>query len=935
MDTKQSTQPPPPMRRPTVYYPATRLASSRQTYNVRRRSQSQGVSTDDLIKSLRHRHSGNPDSDSEYSSSELSTSTHATTVASDDEYFGSTDGKHNKGTATPRPSATQARDQQEFRDASVLDPRAPQFVPEASSRGSSVQFSEPLESSVHSVTPRLSSRNPTRQQPPRPLRDAPSVPPAPRPTRLSEVSHQLHNRSQSESRRPSQAHLPGSFPEDVPVVRRARAEHILLDNIEQLKKQTDNLQLQQTKSSKEMEDTLMRLTNLQVDKEAAVQISNQEKQLREGLAHELDEQERVIEELEQTVNETVRQLQTTSQQLVTAEQGVNQRDAIEAELEHLKTKFTEASNILVDVQNEREQLKKALDEALYQNGQLKKDMEQIRDEKQGKETYFLARVSCLENEKDTLGIKVETMETAQKTHEMQYGDLVKENAVLEVAVEKLEERATGLEKEKAALEEVNQGLKAAMEGLEEDKKSLRAQIEGLEQDKKSLQTQVESLERDKTELQAKVAAVEDEKKDLAERMEGLEGTNKDLQDQVARLDQGKTDLNARIDVLEAEKKDLEGRISSLDAEINNITGEKDEFKAKLNTLEAERMEAEKEFDDMEGEIEDLKKQIDVLQSDKEEIKSHGATAAEEKEKLEGQIKELEEQIEQAKAQRDADTMAHAAQVTLSGSLTAERDTLKMEIDALKKDLDSLKASVADKDAEIENPRDAKTPTESDIDNAGEKTADPEPEPQEKDAPKDLSPDIATLQTTLTEKEALIIDKDAQIATLTTEKDALSADKDSQISTLTTERTELEAKVTDCQATITNLEAKVVTLNQTADQVPGLLEQNTTLNTHLTTATAHISNLTSQLATANHHLEEYKAAHDLATSEVAKLQRLVAQLKTKLESRSPTRKKPAVRVRQEDLVMVRNAEKGTFQVVKKADIRPSRSPSASRSTSDSS
>ncbi|KAH8903825.1 hypothetical protein BR93DRAFT_181613 [Coniochaeta sp. PMI_546] len=222
--TGTSTAQPPTMRRPTVFYPAARLAPSRQTYTVRKRSQSQGMSTDNLLEK-RHRSPHNPESDSEYSSSELSTSTQATTVASDDESISWGAGfKPNK--TSHRPSLSQAIRQSDPREQTVqyLGPRlSSQFDPnprgsslQFSPRESTVQFSEPLESSVHFQTPSRGTPAPTprqrdaQSQSSKSSQDFPAAPQPPRPDRLSDTT-QTHRRQHSEASTRRQP-LPVSVP---------------------------------------------------------------------------------------------------------------------------------------------------------------------------------------------------------------------------------------------------------------------------------------------------------------------------------------------------------------------------------------------------------------------------------------------------------------------------------------------------------------------------------------------------------------------------------------------------------------------------------------------------------------------------------------------------------------------------------------------------
>ncbi|KAJ9150970.1 hypothetical protein NKR19_g5156, partial [Coniochaeta hoffmannii] len=93
--------------------------------------------------------------------------------------------------------------------------------------------------------------------------------------------------------------------------------------------------------------------------------------------------------------------------------------------------------------------------------------------------------------------------------------------------------------------------------------------------------------------------------------------------------------------------------------------------------------------------------------------------------------------------------------------------------------------------------------------------------------------------------------------------------------------------------------------------------------------ARLAELGTQLCAAGQQVEGSKAAQQASAAEVAKLNRVVGQLRTRVAELRPRKK--AVRIKPEDLVLVRSAgDKGTLQVVKKNDLRPSRSPSATRS-----
>lgn len=154
------TSQPSAMRRPTVFYPAARLAPSRQTYTVRKRSQSQGMSTDNLFDH-RHRSPRNPESDSEYSSSELSTSTQATTVASDDETLSRGTGS-GTNKASHRPSLSQTLRQPAPR-SNQFNISVPETPPSSATTQEDPRYNSPQESRRSSSPSLLSHLSTIRQ----------------------------------------------------------------------------------------------------------------------------------------------------------------------------------------------------------------------------------------------------------------------------------------------------------------------------------------------------------------------------------------------------------------------------------------------------------------------------------------------------------------------------------------------------------------------------------------------------------------------------------------------------------------------------------------------------------------------------------------------------------------------------------------------------
>ncbi|KAI6358802.1 hypothetical protein MCOR25_007238 [Pyricularia grisea] len=499
---------------------------------------------------------------------------------------------------------------------------------------------------------------------------------------------------------------------------------------------------------------------------------------------------------------------------------------------------------LAAVEAERDENKSGMATLSEQCKTLEAEVRTVRAARSQSEEVTIAKLAACELVRDVLRIKVEGFESEVKTKAMVIEDLSTERDRLAVALEASAAEVAVLTERSRMLEEDRERAHGDMLALKEELVNVRAAAEALEREKAELEGKVVGLQGDLGTAQSKIAELELVVKEKELVVKDKEGVIKEKEDCIEQLKKDGDEVKASNDELKKEVEELASAGAIKDKELIEITTKLADAEATLATS----------------------------QSSLATLETTLATTAEEKAK---EISGLQEKL------AAAETAVAAAITTAEANMAAATAEKETEIASLN---DKLAAAKAEKEAELASLNEKLAAAEAETTKAQAEIKDLQGK-----TPEDYAASIAAAAK---EKDELA----SKIAALQAEVESRTAEANDMVTTFATEKAALEA-----------------------DKAAVESERS--------------------------EIEEARAA---AAAEAARLSLHVAQLKAKVEASKNKKTVPttaaasaAAAVKstktvktKADFFFVRNSQdRGRMQVVKKSELKSSRSSSRTPSAKD--
>ncbi len=381
--------------------------------------------------------------------------------------------------------------------------------------------------------------------------------------------------------------------------------------IEQLESETHSLRDEQARLLKELDSTSDQLSTTGIEKDVAEKERNRERDTRQLLYSDLEDQRRVLEDLRNKFAEQK-----------AAFTGIeNERDLLQSDLEEqrrildeFRSNFDLQKGTLEEAEKERDELREAKEMFEEKATKLGKDLEQALEERKDHDGLLFAQIAALELTRNAMDSRIDTRDkeivdltvardTLKKESEEQQTQIKTLAEEKETQVKILTEEKDGLSDEKKAIEEEKAKVEASVAELTEEKdkeiQDLQDKINDVEEEIEKLKTDVETLTADKDSLQKQVEALETEKTD-----------------QQATIDTLTVDLGGAKDAnitLASQKLDADSELEKVKEELTTVKEELTTAKEELATAQSEVTKLEEVKKDLESENEDLKSQpVEVI-----------------------------------------------------------------------------------------------------------------------------------------------------------------------------------------------------------------------------------------------------------------------------------------------------------------------------------
>ncbi|EHA54166.1 hypothetical protein MGG_15612 [Pyricularia oryzae 70-15] len=521
---------------------------------------------------------------------------------------------------------------------------------------------------------------------------------------------------------------------------------------------------------------------------------------------------------------------------------------LQQQLEAQAAQLASLRTALAAAEAERDENKTGMTTLSEQCQTLEADVRTVRAAVSQSEEVTIAKLAACELVRDLLRVKVEGFESEVKTKAMVIEGLSAERDRLAVALEASAAEVAVLSERSRMLDEDRERAHGDMLALKEELVNARAAAEALEKDKAELEGKVAGLQGDLGTAHAKLAE--------------LEGVVKDKEGCIEQLKKDGDEAKASNDELRKEVEQLAAASATKDQELVEVTAKLAEAESTLATSQSSLATLEASLATT---TEEKTKEISNLQEKLAAAETAAATA----------LATAETNMATATAEKEAEIAA------LNDKLTAAAAAKESELASLN---DKLAAATAEKEAELAALHDQLAAAQAET-----TKAEAEIQNLEGRTPEDHA---ASLATAAREKDELA----GRVAALQAEVESRAAEANDMVTTFATEKAALEA-----------------------DRAAVESERN--------------------------ELEEARAA---AAAEAARLSLHVTQLKAKVEASKNKKTVPttaaasaAAAVKstktvktKADFFFVRTSQdRGRMQVVKKSELKSSRSSSRTPSAKD--
>lgn len=632
------------------------------------------------------------------------------------------------------------------------------------------------------------------------------------------------------------------------------------------------------------------------EKPAALTLSQQEK----NLSKELVQQTKEVQKLELEIEKS--KLQVKEKERVELEKKLKEEAAElerkkehERQLKQLQKEKTELEN----ASKERERAEKEREKAAKEREKATKEREKAEKEREKE------REKARQKERQQMDKKLSDIEKAQKEHDKLQESFIDQGKILAdlktrfdaqaKTLEATEAERAGLQKIKDEFEKRCSDLSKTLSHVSDKERFVVEQVASLQIIKESLQGRVGPLETRVDEQEKEIGALHGERDGLYQDVKGYLLRITELENGMKGLVEEKHGFIVQIGELEKAKSGLEDKVKERDGQIASLTSNLEaRAKETQKHIASLREEHKKQVDGLEAakdallagltvkhqlQVQDMEEQIAVLN-----VHIDGAHA--DVDKFKDIIKILEDSLTEEKAKVDEEKSKTGAEQARADTMSSERDTLLTQLDGHKllavnqeKDLLDLRTKLADSEGEVSKLQEKSKTLEAEHEelqklaaSLEEKKAQPEPTPTEPPPPAPAPEEPAPEPTSVETKTA---DFEAQAAASKTELEGLQT----QNQELTTKTADLEAKnaelATQVEATKTELGERItqlegerdtaasalvvaqVELSQTkaiADRVPALEEEAS----KVPTLTAEKAGLEAQVADLEAHAAQIPA-----------------------------------------------------------------------------
>ncbi|KAM0325711.1 hypothetical protein ACHAQA_007011 [Verticillium albo-atrum] len=708
---------------------------------------------------------------------------------------------------------------------------------------------------------------------------------------IETLKEEIKTLQDSQSSAPSQVEAASSKKRSAS---RHKGEQLLLKQIEDLKDEVKTLQDGQSTTAKELEDTLDKLSSVTAEKEEAERRhAASPRSVSRGFEHQY-----------QMVDEVQSSLASQSQRSRSVSKGRHElqkaRDDLDIKVAELEKDLTLYKDFKVCLEAKVEELQgeiKQQEESFKTDSdKLRTDIEDVEDLRKVQDSAHIARIVSLELSKESLEAKTGALEAEIARKDFEYGEFTTERDQLSKdkdawAEEKkgLESRIEGLEGEKSKLEEQTKALEETIKGLETARNDIQVHVAEIEQANEELRSQVGGLEDDKSTIVSQVRSLEGKSDKLKTKVDRLKGENGNLRTQVSSLLKDQDDHTSQVLTLSAERDGLREENVSLKAmsEYGSVMGSVVGSRTGRWVASEMGSKAPSEVGSVASKVESKAPSevgTTVSKASTKAPSEVGSTVSKASSKASSTVSKKSGSKSGSKVGSKAPSQVGSLASVKEEAASAEEDAATTISDATEKPAEE--AALDDKASEASAQPDIIEVTVEESDSG---VKEPEPEPAPEEAP-------AAAPTPDPEQAALLATLQTQNADLETRNTTLQEEV-ARIETLTTERDDLAARL--------------ATAEQDVAQLPTLREEN--------------GGLVTQLAEANVALEEAKAAHAAANDEVGGLKAEVVSLRSRLSS--PSRRSGSTRTSRKDsekskqLVVVRDpTDRGQIQVVRRCDLR---------------
>ncbi|KAL2021751.1 hypothetical protein VTK56DRAFT_6694 [Thermocarpiscus australiensis] len=458
-------------------------------------------------------------------------------------------------------------------------------------------------------------------------------------------------------------------------------ERSLRHRIEQLEAETRALREREAVLQKDLDESAARLASAGQEKAAIEKERDVERSNREEVLGMLEQQKAIFDEFRSNFE----------LQKVMLDEAEKERDAeraskveLQAKLDATKQVFDEFRSTLelqkvmiMEAEKERDEVKASRDRVEDRFAQLEKDFHKLQEDRKEHEDLLAHQITALEVSRDAL-------KEQRDNKEKEIADMAADRERLKMELETLAARVAAFDDEKKAAEEEQRKIKDA---AEEEKAALRREAEESQQ---TLKTRVEELQQEKEGLENAKATGEQEKVEVQTKLETAQGEITKLSLQIEELTSSASDLNARI-------TNLEEQLSTAQADASNL-------RSQIENLESEKASLQKQIEDLDVNKAEMQEQIHALETDLAGAKAANVSLASQKLDLAGDMAGVKEALDTATAEIERLTQeksAVQAEADKVAGLEAAKTELDAKVTELEGKVSELEGKIAELQVEAD------------------------------------------------------------------------------------------------------------------------------------------------------------------------------------------------------------------------------------------